>query len=433
MKKKRILITGLCLSRNRGGPAMALSFMNQLKPFLNAEFVFAVDPNYLELERLWGKKYGVQVVPRDTILHWVLTRPLISRLWRLRHCLTEKKRHMKGDVRLWISAHKHYRAAFQRADCVINLNGITFVGDGSRSWLISLADRTCSIYSKRYEKPFCRFIQSYGPMEDRRVRMIARREFRRLPFIMARGELSATYCREINGDTPVYSYPDVAITLSCADRAWLNDYLTTYHLEIGKYIVLSPSAVIASMPAKKDSSLGFRHIDFYAGIAEHYLSSGKHILFVPHMTSPDQEECDRHVCTQVLHRIRNRGHAHSQCDVLKNELDCHQMKSLISGAELAIVSRYHALVAALSTGVPAVAIGWNDKYKDILKFYGSDECCVDARRGEPESSIRFAIEKAGAWSPEKRETLIQYQPLLERMVGNAAKICAEWILDVTKP
>jgi len=37
-----ILVTGLCLQRNKGGPAIALSMMKLLKKHLDCNFSFAV-------------------------------------------------------------------------------------------------------------------------------------------------------------------------------------------------------------------------------------------------------------------------------------------------------------------------------------------------------------------------------------------------------
>jgi len=433
VKKIKILVTGLCLSRNRGGPAMALSFMNQIKSHLPAAaFTFAVAPEHLDLEKKWGNHYGVEVVARDTVVSWFITQSPFRMMFRLKRFLQGKTTKTYDNIKFWRSIHKKYKLEFYKADCVVNLNGIAFVGDGTLSWAKSLGERTCSIYSKKHGKPFFRFIQSYGPFKSWRFRLLAMMEFRKLPCVMARGELAASSCREVAGNVPVYSFPDVAITLPCADEKWLHRYLKQFELKPSTYIVLSPSAVIAAMPIKKNSSVGVKHVGIYKTVARHYLSMGEAILFVPHMTSPIISQCDREVCNHIIDALVREGTDTNRCHIVDDELDCRELKALIKGAKLSIVSRYHAFVAALSTGVPAVAVGWNDKYQDLLDFYKSSRFAVDARKGEPDDIAEAVIKKADSWSDEEIKLMRKCQPKLEEMVSMAGKICADWIIDVTR-
>jgi polysaccharide pyruvyl transferase WcaK-like protein len=431
MKKIKILVTGLCLSRNRGGPAMALSFMNQIKRHLAAEFTFAVAAEYLDLEKEWGKRYGVRVVGRDSVWNWLIAQSPFRIVRRIKHFLKGKKAETYDNTKFWRSTHKKYQREFLKADCVVNLNGIAFVGDGTRSWMHAFGERTCSIYSNKHDKPFFRFIQSYGPFKMWSVKFLAMIEFRKLPCVMARGKLSANSCKEVAGTVPVHNFPDIAITLPCANELWLNRYLDKIGLKQNTYIVLSPSAVVTSMRSKSNSSVGAKHVSVYAKIARHYLSVGERILFIPHMTSPTLSQCDKEICNNVIDVLRREGTDTNHCHLVDDELDCRELKSLIGAAKLAILSRYHALVAALSSGVPAVALGWNDKYEDLLDFYESSGFVVDARQGEPDAIANEAIKMANRWSEEQIKLMRKQQSKLAEMVTIAGKICADWIIDVT--
>jgi polysaccharide pyruvyl transferase WcaK-like protein len=406
--------------------------MNQIHKHLPAEFTFAVDPTYIDLEDQWATLYGVKVAPRDTLSTFFRRSYLFRALLRLSQRLNRKAGLMAQKPCDWNTVHKQYVDAFQKTDCIINLNGIAFVGEETRSWMNALTQRTDSIYARRLNKPFFRFIQSYGPFKDWRVKLLARSEFKRLPCVMARGRLSESHCKEVSRGVPVYSFPDVAITLSCADDTWLEEYLNKFGLETKGYIVLSPSAVIASMPTRKNSSVGHRHIDLYAEIAKHYISRNKALLFLPHMTSPDPINCDRRVCEAVLRKLSTQGIDTASCYCVDDELDCRELKTLIKASQLAIVSRYHALVAALSTGVPVVSIGWNEKYQDLLEFYESGEFAIDVRAGGPEVVSNAVLRKTQGWTNKRIERLKNSQPELECMVDKAGKICADWVLKVTE-
>ncbi len=71
------------------------------------------------------------------------------------------------------------------------------------------------------------------------------------------------------------------------------------------------------------------------------------------------------------------------------EADPRKIKGFIRGAELLIGSRFHALVAALSSGTPAIAIGWAHKYEALMDDFGVAEyCCSDH---PPASRLRARI------------------------------------------
>jgi len=103
---------------------------------------------------------------------------------------------------------------------------------------------------------------------------------------------------------------------------------------------------------------------------------------------------DRFICKQVSKIVRSEGKCTSSCHIVEDEVDYREYKALIGDAELAIVSRYHAFVAALSSGVLVICIRRNEKYKDLLDFHKPAEFAVDARMREPNVDAEVAINHA---------------------------------------
>jgi colanic acid/amylovoran biosynthesis protein len=58
---------------------------------------------------------------------------------------------------------------------------------------------------------------------------------------------------------------------------------------------------------------------------------------------------------------------------LNKYLPAAEVKSVIGNCDLSVSSRYHALIAALSQGIPAVAIGWAHKYDELMSEFGLSE------------------------------------------------------------
>lgn len=433
-KRKTILITGLTLCVNRGGPAMALSFMSLLKQHISADFIFAVPRDHWDLEVVWAEKYGVKIVHACEItdyylqkIPYPLTHIVAVVLWRR----WVSKEEIQNIYAKSAGVVKKFKDAAVASDCIININGIAFVGDGTRSWISSFYELSSSFFSKKYKKPFFRYTQSYGPFHKILVRMIARNELLKLPCILARGDISAKNCRELVPVKVVHSFPDVAIVLEPVNNEWLNSFLYTYNLKKNGFVVLSPSTVIYNMPSTENSSLGRNHIIVFSNLVQYFIKTGIPVLFVPHTTSPNQNECDRHVSKQVVTNIKSFIIPVGMCQIIEEELDCQQLKSVISASQFAVVSRYHALVAALSTGVPSISLGWNDKYQDLLNFYNVGEYSVDSRSAPPDQITEQIIEKINCYSGMKKTELVQRQKILEFSVHNSIIICANWINNMT--
>jgi len=75
---------------------------------------------------------------------------------------------------------------------------------------------------------------------------------------------------------------------------------------------------------------------------------------------------DRTLCNYLLSSFEQRlPVAH-----LDRILTAAKVKSVIGNCDLLISSRYHALIAALSQGIPAAAIGWSHKYDELMAEVG---------------------------------------------------------------
>jgi colanic acid/amylovoran biosynthesis protein len=92
------------------------------------------------------------------------------------------------------------------------------------------------------------------------------------------------------------------------------------------------------------------------------------------------------------------------------------LKAMIGQCDLVVGSRFHSLVAALSQGVPSVALGWAHKYVELLGDFGQEDLVID--RGHL-SEQEFVDMVTGAW--ERREesaaTIRGHLPAVKKRVG----------------
>lgn len=413
----KILVTGLCLSRNLGGPAMGLTLVNELNARLpGLDFTFAIEPLDYKQEKFWADRYGIKICRRDVIL-----RDLTDKYWIFRIIKKiGKKKPSNPDVN-WEEIHKEFIEAIDSTDLIIDMSGISYVGDKSGDFFSGIRCYSAFYYARKQKKPFIRFIQSYGPFQVMPVTYFARKEFRYHSVIFARGKHSASYCRQITDPSKVLDFPDSAILLPQSDQNWLEGYLAQHQLKEKEYFVLSPSSVIYHLNENVKGSRE-EHVRSFVEIASYLIEQNKKILFLAHMYSDNPAHCDRQICYKIVDQLRLKYPDSKLIFIVEEDLDPMQTKSLIKNSVLSVVSRYHALVAAISTCTPVITMGWNIKYQDLLEYYNAEEFALDIREYSPEDIAAKAIYMIKKYETEFDKLLPEFEKLnyeAKQKVGQA--------------
>lgn len=94
-------------------------------------------------------------------------------------------------------------------------------------------------------------------------------------------------------------------------------------------------------------------------------NSDKNILLIPHVTK--KEDGDQLILGRIAERLGS-----DRASVVPDTLTAAQYKSIISRCEIFIGARTHATIAAYSTCVPTLVIGYSVKSKGIAKDIFSD-------------------------------------------------------------
>ncbi len=75
---------------------------------------------------------------------------------------------------------------------------------------------------------------------------------------------------------------------------------------------------------------------------------------------------DRYLCRLIGASVDRPG----RCFLTQEPLSAEKTKALIGHFEYLIGSRFHSLVFAFCQGVPAMAIGWSHKYRELFSLFG---------------------------------------------------------------
>ena len=97
------------------------------------------------------------------------------------------------------------------------------------------------------------------------------------------------------------------------------------------------------------------------------------------------------------------------------ENDPLMIKGILGSSHAVLASRYHALVSALSQGVPAVATGWSHKYTELFEDYDFAEgvFSVDDEAGRVDAMIDRLVDRDA--NKEMSEQLLQSSARLKAL------------------
>jgi colanic acid/amylovoran biosynthesis protein len=93
------------------------------------------------------------------------------------------------------------------------------------------------------------------------------------------------------------------------------------------------------------------------------------VVFLPQVTAEYLEDDDRIVHERIMHAIGDLDGVYS----IKHELNHHTLKAAYESLDLVIGTRFHSVIFALTSYVPAIAIEYEHKTGGIMKDLGLDK------------------------------------------------------------
>lgn len=324
---------------NRGAQLMLWTVVDELSKRL-PNVQFAVESGNTNAEQRQG--YGLRrIVPeldqqrprRSALLTWPVTvgsrlipRNYVANLQAVRRC----------DV-----------------DAMVDISGYLF-GDKWPPVMIQ-AVRARVKRLKAAGRPVVLLPQMFGPFKRPEVLNAFRPILDAASLAYARDEQSYQWLEQIS--------PDLKHLRLAPDITIFSKPVVPSDLPSDPYVCLVPNI---RMLDKAGDEWANHYVDYYAEIAKHVRSLG----LEPHLVIHDGGEEDAGVAQQIasLAKIDRR--------FFFRDDDPRVLKGFISGAQLLVGSRFHALVAALSTSVPAMAVGWAHKYEQLFGDFGIPDYCV---------------------------------------------------------
>lgn len=397
----KILLIGVGLSDNLGGPSLLLSTKAIFKEiFGEVDYTYITTvPKDLKLADQFGMKI-ISAQPSWKIFPGVLLHTLF------------KMRFHSSEINKMIDA-------FQEADCVVDIRGITFAETVGKSGFFQRAFHGFHfLLGKKFAKPVIKYTADIGPFGNFWTKFFARYYFNNfVDLIMARSEQSAENLKQIGVQTPIYIVPDSAFLLEAQETLLSHDILQLRNI---KPVV----GISLSYMAQRHASVGQEYIQIMADFSDWLVKKyDAKVLLIPNQVSSNRKADDRIVVREVYYRVHN----HEEIFMVMENYTASELKGVLASCDVIVSARYHSIVAALSLGIPVIAIGWHHKYESVMGLFAQEKYVFSVNDlrleelmisfdelWENREKIRDQIKQS---FPAVRESVINGAHQMEKIIG----------------
>lgn len=355
----KVALCGACMSGNMGGQALYISMVESLREFLG-EIEVTVISKYPVDDAHACREQGWRMVSFATGTQLAFL-PVVLLIWLLRSLGIPRSMLAVGPL-----------SPYAENDVLVDLSGISFTDARSLSGLV--INSLWLMPAIATGIPLVKASQAMGPFNKLYVNLASRFFLPRAAVLVARGEKSARYLREFLPGRVIHELPDVAFALIPAPDEQVDRILSDNGLEAGKpYCVVGPSLAVDIMVAASGSKRSYA--EMMARVVDNLVElSGLPVILVPHERSHHGGSVDDlSVCRKVFEHVNHP----ETVKILTADYSAAVLKAIIARGEVAVGSRFHFLVAAMSSNVPGLAIAWSHKYYEMMKMVGMEEYVIN--------------------------------------------------------
>lgn len=275
--------------------------------------------------------------------------------------------------------------------------------------------------------PIVKLPQAMGPFNGRANRILARFMLPRCRMTWARGFKTNRHLQEsgFNGvrfreaDDIAFNHKE-AYSLSSEHPAELDEVLEAVSTSRARgargVIGLCPSSVVSTKSRKQ----GGDYEGTLASLASMLSEQGFLVVLFPNATRATHGQAERNNDLPLIRRLMRLSDGHGYefppvaCDA---DVNASGIKRIIACTDVVMVSRFHAMVGALSIGVPCVVLGWSHKYAEVMARFDMEVHVLDYKAAAIDSLSRHLQDVF-----ERREAIrSSIEALLPSVKARAAK------------
>lgn len=207
-------------------------------------------------------------------------------------------------------------------------------------------------------------------------------DLNRYAMIVAREELTYLLLNRLPVKTKIIQAPDPAFSLKTEAIEWPDGKAHQHVIGVN----ISPYVKLRA----ENSTIG---VENYRALIQWVLrETDCEVALIPHVVFPNSENNDVLVQNELLETL---GSCDGRVFSVPEHLNCCQLKGIISKCELFVGARTHATIAAYSSLVPTLVVGYSSKSVGIARdLFGTDSgYVVPVQKMEREDALANAFSK----------------------------------------
>jgi len=302
---------------------------------------------------------------------------------------------------------------------LIDLAGVSFI-DGREKFL---PYNILTLFPAMLLKvPVVKFAQALGPFNGFLNRLAGRLFLKKCDKIFARGKQTFGYLQTLPGiSRKVVLTTDIAFlqkkgdSLSCEVSGPFGSLLKALHdakSKGDKIIGVCPSAVLAQKcdSQKKD------YRDIIAKICAALITAGYVVVLFPNATRGNTTKLRNNDLPVIKNIFDRLAESKFKSFVYKADFDMNadSIKELISLCNAVAVSRFHAMIASLSIGIPTLVMGWSHKYYEIMSEFNLEKYVFDHAVTKP-ADFLLAFEQLFSQKDDISARIMSEIPALQKL------------------
>ena len=392
----KVLVTGAQMN-NKGAQSMLFIVCDELrKRFGDCEILFFTDKDYdQDAYRMTKCPYGYYT-RRIAIADGITRKGLF-----IKSTARDVIKYVLGKRDALWNSNSLVKVA-KSLDAIIDISGFA-VGDQWSKWTNdSYIDNIR--YAQKYNIPIYLMPQSFGPFKYEKSLMYLTHELKeclKYPrIIFAREQQSLDNLKELGIDNAILSYDLVLQNKGIdPDNIFCNSYSISVPEVNGRHSV-------GIVPNRQCFVYGDKNyiLNIYRNIIRILLKAGKKVVIFSH-SAEDVQSC------RVIKKIFENN---KQVELIDREFSCLEYDEYVKTFDFIICSRFHGIVHAYRNGIPAVILGWADKYDALSALLEQSKYSFDIRKNDCETEIKEAVCTMVLNSIRERDVIMQHLKLIQK-------------------
>lgn len=257
----------------------------------------------------------------------------------------------------------HGLVGSNQCDAVLDISGYAY-GD---KWPVLMANQGIARFRDYHKRgrPVILMPQMLGPFEKPTHAEVFRKLAAYADPIYARDDASYRSVLDVLPDMSdrIRQFPDLTIEVKP------DTFPDGFSLRPeDKYVTVVPNM---RMLDRTSDAWRAVYVDLMRGVVEYAQSAGFKVVVMQHEAGKGDAELVEMLSNDATIRV--------------DDPDPRKLKAVLAGSQLAVCSRFHAVVSALSSGTPCLTLGWAHKYQMIHRDFDLEETSL----GEAPSAEAF--------------------------------------------